>query len=108
LPSNNGTTTLAAGTYSYSYGTNVTVTASPNAGYEFNHWILDSTIVTSNPINVTINENHTLQPFFQTAPSPPLSSPLSPQLTMYLTIFAIVAAALLVAFAIFVIIERRR
>ncbi len=105
LPSNNGTTNPATGTYSYSYGTNVTITASPSAGYEFDHWIFDGAIVSTNPIDITIKENHTLQPFFQAAPSAPL---ISPQLTMYLTIFAIAAAAFLVAFVIFVIIERRR
>jgi hypothetical protein len=105
LPSNNGMTTPAAGTYSYNYGTNVTITASPTSGYEFDHWLLDNANVTGNPTNVTIDGNHTLQPIFQNAP---VLSSLSPTLTMYLTIFVIVGTICLVVFAVIVIIERRR
>jgi predicted secreted protein len=59
-----GTTSLPAGTYSYSVGTVVTVNANADANYVFDHWMFDNISSTSNPINVTMNADHTLQAFF--------------------------------------------
>jgi hypothetical protein len=74
-----GTTNPPPGTYTYSSGTTVQVTALPNSGYIFNQWVLNSTGVTStiNPILVTLNMNHTLEAFFSPAP-PPLTVTISP------------------------------
>lgn len=38
-PAVGGTTTPPPGNYSYSYATNVTVTAIPDSGYVFDYWI---------------------------------------------------------------------
>ena len=55
----------------YKTGTQVTVTATPNAGYEFNSWsevptntYLNSTNSTSRTLNLTINKDATLTPVF--------------------------------------------
>jgi len=61
-----GTTSPAAGTYTYSAGTVVSVTATPNTGYTFDRWELDGINNSTNPINVTINADHTLHAVFAT------------------------------------------
>ncbi len=59
-----GTTNPAPGTYTYTSGTVVSVTALPNAGYVFDHWTLDGVIRTGNPISVTMGANHALAAYF--------------------------------------------
>lgn len=60
-----GTTDPSAGMYNYDKGTNVPVTATPLPGYTFSQWILDYVYVGSNnPITVTMNGPHILQPTF--------------------------------------------
>jgi PKD repeat protein len=60
-----GTTNPSPGTYTYPAGTLVQVTAIPNTGYRFDHWVLDSSSAGSaNPISVTMNDNHALQAVF--------------------------------------------
>jgi hypothetical protein len=59
-----GTTNPAPGTYSYIYGTSVSVTAIPSSGYYFAYWVLDSTYYYSNPITVTMTADHSLQAYF--------------------------------------------
>lgn len=60
-----GTTNPAPGTYSYYYGTSVTVTATPSSGYYFAYWLLDSTTYYySNPITVTMTADHSLKAYF--------------------------------------------
>lgn len=59
-----GTTDPPPGSYDYTEGTVVTVTAIPDADYEFDYWILDDTTYTTNPINVTMNTDHTLTAYF--------------------------------------------
>lgn len=66
-----GTTSPAPGTYQYGYGTIVSVTAIPNAGYVLNYWTLDAVNVgATNPYTVTMDQNHVLEAFFKSAPSP--------------------------------------
>jgi hypothetical protein len=65
-----GTTDPATGSYSYVAGTNVTVTASPSAGYNFGRWLLDGASKTDNPINVTMDANHTLEAVFEDVTPP--------------------------------------
>jgi outer membrane protein assembly factor BamB len=56
-----GTTNPAPGTYSYTNGSVVTVTATPSLGYILSHWELDgSNAGSSNPTAVTMDMNHTL------------------------------------------------
>jgi uncharacterized repeat protein (TIGR02543 family) len=108
LPSDKGTTIPTAGTYSYSYGINITIGASPTQAYQFDHWLLNGASVTTNPITVTISGNQTLQPFFQPVPSTPAPPMLSPELTQDLIVFAIIGLITLTVFGVYVIIERRR
>jgi len=57
-----GSTTPASGTYVYSNGTVVPVSATPNSGYGLDHWVLDGVNVgTSNSYSVLMNQNHTLE-----------------------------------------------
>ena len=60
-----GTTSPVPGTYSYDEGTNVQVTAIPDANYEFVYWELDGAYNgTNNPTTVFMNEDHTLKAIF--------------------------------------------
>ncbi|HXX87974.1 MAG TPA: hypothetical protein VEH86_05965 [Candidatus Acidoferrum sp.] len=59
-----GTTNPAAGTYTYEYGTNVTISATPKNGQSFEHWLFDGQIENSNPITLQMTQDHTLQPVF--------------------------------------------
>jgi hypothetical protein len=61
-----GTTTPAVGVYSFLEGTQVSVSATPNASYVLGHWLLDGKNVnaTTNPIIFTMNGNHTLNAVF--------------------------------------------
>ena len=60
-----GTTDPTPGTYTYSAGTTVEVTAIPDAGYRFDHWVLDGSPAGSdNPINVLMNSDHNLEAVF--------------------------------------------
>jgi hypothetical protein len=60
-----GTTDPAPGVYTYSGGASVQVTALPEAGYRFDHWVLDgSPNGSANPISILMNSNHTLQAVF--------------------------------------------
>ncbi len=65
LPSDNGGTNVTAGAYSYNFGTNVTLTAAPAAGYLFDHWAVDGANVNSRTVVIMANEQHTVQAFFQ-------------------------------------------
>jgi hypothetical protein len=60
-----GGTTNPAGTCTYSGGTTANVTATPNAGYRFDHWVLDgSNAGSTSSISVLMDENHSLQAVF--------------------------------------------
>jgi hypothetical protein len=75
-----GTTSPAPGAYVHASGSDVSVTAIPNANYTFNHWELDGVNVGSaNPYPVLMTQNHTLKAFFASAPLPPqLTVSISP------------------------------
>jgi parallel beta-helix repeat protein len=60
-----GTTNPSYGIYTYIGGTTVQVTATPKLYYVFDHWQLDGSTEYSNPINVTMNANHTLHVVFK-------------------------------------------
>jgi hypothetical protein len=60
-----GTTSPSPGTYTYVDGTLVSVTAIPNANYNFAYWELDGVYNgTNNPTTVLMDKNHTLKAFF--------------------------------------------
>jgi len=65
-----GSTTPTAGVHEYPSGTNVSVTATPDAGYTFSNWTLDGGDGgTDNPTYVYMDGNHTLTANFIAAPS---------------------------------------
>jgi parallel beta-helix repeat protein len=59
-----GTTTPDLGIYTYPAGSEVNVTAFPNAGYSFDYWLFDGNVRTENPITVIMDANHTLHAVF--------------------------------------------
>lgn len=74
-----GTTNPVPGTYAYTAGSSVQVTAIPDANYVFDHWELDALNVGSaNPYIVLMDNNHTLKAVFTYSPPPPLTASISP------------------------------
>jgi uncharacterized repeat protein (TIGR02543 family) len=73
-----GTTDPPPGMYDYPAGLTVTVTATPDYGYAFNYWLLDNAVKTENPINVTMNTDHTLIVYFRQLPTYTLTVAVSP------------------------------
>jgi len=59
-----GTTSPEPGDHWYVEGFPAQVTANPNSGYSFSHWLLDGNTYYQNPITVTMNSDHTLKPIF--------------------------------------------
>ncbi len=56
----------------YPSGTKLTLTASPNTGYQFTSWknsATGATYSTSNPLNITLTSDLTLEPIFSTTSS---------------------------------------
>ena len=65
VASSGGTTDPLPETYTYPNGTSVQVNAVSNAGYFFDHWLLDgSPAGSANPISILMTSNHTLSPLF--------------------------------------------
>jgi hypothetical protein len=64
-----GTTDPAPGTYGKLLNQMVTVTAIPNSQYdwEFYYWLLDGSTYYQNPINVTMDADHTLTAYFKSS-----------------------------------------
>jgi len=65
-----GTTNPIQGTHTYDEGTQVTVTANPVSGWEFDHWSGDAS-GSSNPINITMNNNKSITAHFEKEQMPP-------------------------------------
>ncbi|MGA2091903.1 MAG: M6 family metalloprotease domain-containing protein [Sedimentisphaerales bacterium] len=60
-----GTTQPVPGTYVYSLGSSVDISAIPNVNYSFDHWELDgSNVGSANPYSVLMDGNHTLHAVF--------------------------------------------
>ena len=59
-----GITDPSAGNHEYPSNTQVYVDAYAAPGYYFDHWFLDAWNCTQNPVNVTMDTNHMLQPIF--------------------------------------------
>lgn len=65
LSSDHGSTVPAPGTYWYVKGAYASVTAFPDAYYQLDFWLLDGENAgSSNPISVSMDAPHTLQPVF--------------------------------------------
>jgi hypothetical protein len=65
-----GTTNPLPGTYSYTVGSSLNVTATPDPGYSFDYWLLDGEERTENPITMTMDANRTLEAVFVDALAP--------------------------------------
>jgi len=77
MPTTDGNTSPAPGVYTYMAGTEVAVTAIPQAGYSFDHWELDDVnIGSSNPVTVLMDKNHTLKAFFTDNTPPQIGDPV--------------------------------
>jgi hypothetical protein len=67
-PGTNGSAVASPSGPTYSAGNSVTVTATPSTGYTFDHWNLDGGTSMANPLNLTMNADHTVQPVFAVVP----------------------------------------
>lgn len=64
-PANDGSTSLAPRTDAHLQNAQINVTAQPDSGYRFGHWVLNGQNATSQEtIIITLNANYTLQPVF--------------------------------------------
>jgi hypothetical protein len=72
-----GTTAPSPGSYSYTEGTRVAVTALPNTNYRFINWLLDGAVRTENPITVVMDTDHTLESVYEYVPPPPLTATIT-------------------------------
>jgi len=66
-----GTTDPPPGSYSYTEGTTVQVSALPDANYQFAYWKLDGETRYDNPITILMNADHQLDAYFEIIPPPP-------------------------------------
>lgn len=73
-----GTTNPAPGTYQYDAGSTVTITAIPNTGYVFNHWLVNGAKRTENPLTLTLDTDKMVEAYFAQAPPPPPTPPTPP------------------------------
>ena len=114
LPASGGTTDPAAGTYALADATSLDLTATPDSGWTFSHWIISGNTdvshggapvdlePTANPYNVNhgYGETYYYQPVF-TQSSNPTPSPSIPE-------FSILAVLLLLAVIVPVVIFARK
>jgi hypothetical protein len=77
MPATGGNTSPESGIYTtYVQGTEVAVTATPQAGYSFDHWRLDGiNIGSTNPVDILMDKNHTLLAVFVDNIPPQIGSP---------------------------------
>lgn len=62
-----GTTSPAPGTYTYAENTQVAITAFPESGYQFDRWLINGTITsTENPITILMDANYAITAYFTT------------------------------------------
>jgi hypothetical protein len=74
----NGTTTPAAGNYSHAGGDTMNLTATPNANYRFEHWLVNGAANTANPLTLTVTSDVTAVPIFSLVTSPIMDSTSTP------------------------------
>lgn len=63
-PTGSGSTNPTTGSYIYTEGTGITITAIPSSGWIYDHLIVDGGSVTQNPLNIVMNSDHTVQAVF--------------------------------------------
>jgi parallel beta-helix repeat protein len=62
-----GTTSPTPGKYTYSENAQVTITALPESGYQFDHWLINGTTTgTENPITIMMDANYAITAYFTT------------------------------------------
>ena len=67
--SGQGVTSPSIGTYSYSVGSVVTVTAYPNSGYALSYWTIDGVnYAPSASVTIVMNYDHTVMAYFTGGP----------------------------------------
>lgn len=71
LGTGSGTANPLAGSYSYSSGSSMIVTATATMGSTFDHWTLNGAPYTQNPIGITMSQNQNLVAYFSSAAPPP-------------------------------------
>jgi hypothetical protein len=88
-----GSTNPPTGTYTYVAGTKADITALPNANYVLAYWWVDGTTAyypeVSNPqlsnngntLLLTMDQNHSVKPFFKTNPSSTVAPSATPTAT---------------------------
>jgi len=59
-----GTTDPTPGAYDYTTNSTVQVKAIPNAGFSFSHWLLDNRTIYESPLNIVMDTDRTLLPYF--------------------------------------------
>jgi len=74
-----GTTDPPSGTYEFKLGTSVTITAYPSPNYVFKHWLVDSSVVSDNPITLVMDKDYVVTPYFEALPPPPPPPPPPPE-----------------------------
>lgn len=65
-----GITDPTPGNYEHDEGASVTVTATPDSGYDFSHWILDGETRTEKSTVVIMDKDYTLTAYFEVIPPP--------------------------------------
>jgi hypothetical protein len=69
-----GTTDPAPGYHNYDTGSAITVTATPDTGYQFVQWEEGGDLLSAtNPINVVLNNNRSISAIFELIPSEPIT-----------------------------------
>jgi uncharacterized repeat protein (TIGR02543 family) len=63
-PVGNGTVLPQPGTYDFPAGETVNLSASPDENWVFQHWLINGSTITSNPYNLQITEDVTVQAVF--------------------------------------------
>jgi hypothetical protein len=72
-----GSVSPSPGTYTYPSGTNVTLSATANSGYYFDHWNVRNDLkginvnYTMNPLNLTVNIDYNVTAYFASSSPPP-------------------------------------
>lgn len=61
-----GSTSMNVGVYALEKGSRAVISATPNEGYIFDHWILDTEALLGNPLTVIMDESHVLHASFKT------------------------------------------
>lgn len=101
FPFGKGQTSPGVGTTTYEIGTNVTVTATPAEGYQFDYWAIDGVPYSNRTtVTVTMDKARGLVAYFSVLPpTPPLIAPeILSAIALIVAVIAIIAAVILPRF----------